>query len=196
MSRIGNQPVPLPAGVRATVADGSIEIAGPLGKLAQTLARALRVTVDEAGKQIRVERANELRQTKALHGLARALIANMVVGVTRGYTKSLQVVGVGYSAKLQGKDLVLQLGYANPVVVPIPEGIQVAPPVASSMLIIGVGSVPCTTVRLSGMDKQLVGEIAARIRRIKPPDPYKAKGVRYEGEEIKRKAGKAFGAQE
>jgi len=196
MSRIGNQPVPLPAGVKATVADGSIEIAGPLGKLTQKFAPSLRVTVDEAGKQIRVERTNELRQTKALHGLIRSLIANMVAGATKAYTKSLQVVGVGYTAKLQGKDLVLQVGFANPVAVPIPEGIKVDPPVTSSMLVMGVGSVPCTTVRLSGMDKQLVGELAARIRRIKPPDPYKAKGIRFEGEEIKRKAGKAFGAQE
>jgi len=196
MSRIGNQPVPLPAGVKATVADGSIEIAGPLGKLTQKFAPSLRVTVDEAGKQIRVERTNELRQTKALHGLIRSLIANMVAGATKAYTKSLQVVGVGYTAKLQGKDLVLQVGFANPIAVPIPEGIKVDPPVTSSMLVMGVGSVPCTTVRLSGMDKQLVGELAARIRRIKPPDPYKAKGIRFEGEEIKRKAGKAFGAQE
>jgi len=196
MSRIGNQPVPLPAGVKATVADGRIEVAGPLGTLTQTFAPALRVTVDEAAKQIRVERMNELRQTKALHGLIRSLVANMVAGVTKAYTKALQVVGVGYTAKLQGKDLVFQVGFANPVVVSIPEGVKVEPPVTGSMLVIGVGSVPCTTLRLSSPDKQLVGELAARIRRIKPPDPYKAKGIRFEGEEIKRKAGKAFGTQE
>lgn len=196
MSRIGNQPVPLPAGVKATVADGRIDVAGPLGQLTQTFAPTIRVAVDEAGKQIRVERLNEVRQTKALHGLFRSLIANMVVGVTKGYTKTLQVVGVGYTAKLVGETLVFQVGFANPVVVAIPAGVKVAPPTTSSMLVMGVGSVPCTTVRLSGADKQMVGELAARIRRIKPPDPYKAKGIRFEGEEIKRKAGKAFGTQE
>lgn len=196
MSRIGNQPVPLPSGVRATLGDGSLEIAGPLGKLCQRIAEPIRVTIDEANRQIRLERTDEERQSKALHGMTRSLIANMVAGVTQGYSRGLQVVGVGYSAKVQGEQLVLQVGYMNAVVVPIPEGLKIAPPQTGSMLILGVGSLPCTTIRVQGIDKQLVGEFAARVRRLKPADPYKAKGIRYEGEEIRRKAGKAFAAQE
>jgi len=196
MSRIGRQPVPLPASVKATVGDGVVQIAGPLGTLTQRIVGAIRVTVEDAPAQVRVERTNEVRQTKALHGLTRSLIANMVIGVTQGYTRGLQVVGVGYSAKMQGNQLILQVGYINPVVVDIPAGLTIDPPHAGSMLILGVGSVPCATVRIHGMDKQLVGEFAATVRRLRPPDPYKAKGIRYEGEEIRRKAGKAFAAQE
>jgi large subunit ribosomal protein L6 len=196
MSRIGSQPVPLAEGVTAVLGDGEIQISGPLGQLEQAIDSRLRVVVDQEKKLVRVERANEERQTKALHGLTRNLIANMVIGVTQGYTKSLQVVGVGYSAKLQGKRLVLQIGYSHPVEVEIPEGVTVGPPETASMLIIGVGSVPCVTLRIRGIDKQKVGHFAASVRRLKPPEPYKAKGIRYEGEEIRRKAGKAFAAQE
>ena len=196
MSRIGNLPVALPAGVTATVGDGRVRIAGPLGTLEQTVHRDLRVVVDEAHRRVRVERSNDERETKALHGLLRNLIANMAVGVTEGYRKVIQVVGVGYSAKLQGRTLVLQIGYSHPVEVAVPEGLTVAEPETGSMLIVGVGAVPCITVRISGIDKQQVGEFAASVRRLKPPEPYKAKGIRYEGEEIRRKAGKAFAAQE
>ncbi len=196
MSRIGNLPVSLPAGVEATVSDDQIAIAGPRGTLARAVPAPLRVVVADDGRQVRVERSGDDRQAKALHGLLRNLIANMVVGVTEGYRKSLQVVGVGYSAKLQGRTLVLQIGYSHPVEVTVPEGLTVEPPDTGSMLIVGVGSVPCVTLRIQGIDKQLVGEFAARVRRLKPPEPYKAKGIRYEGEEIHRKAGKAFAGTE
>jgi large subunit ribosomal protein L6 len=196
MSRIGNLPVPLAPGVEATLADGKIRIAGPQGALEQAVMPELRVTVDEAGRQIRVERRSEDRRAKALHGLLRNLIANMVAGVTEGYSKSLQVVGVGYSAKVQGKTLVLQIGYSHPVEVPVPDGLTVEIAETGSMLVVGVGSVPCITVRVSGISKQQVGEFAAEVRRLKPPEPYKAKGIRYLGEEIHRKAGKAFAGTE
>ena len=196
MSRIGNLPVSLPAGVKATVRDGKVEIAGPLGKLEQRVHSQLRVVVDEGGQQVRVERSSDERQAKALHGLLRNLIANMVVGVTEGYKKAIQVVGVGYSAKMQGRKLVLQIGYSHPVEVEVPKGLEIAEPESSSMLIVGVGAVPCVTLRISGIDKQQVSEFAASVRRLKPPEPYKAKGIRYEGEEIHRKAGKAFAGTE
>jgi len=196
MSRIGNQPVPLADGVKALIAGGKIQINGPLGQVDHAIGPRLRVAIDEERRLVRVERSDDERQTKALHGLTRNLIANMIVGVSQGFTKALQVVGVGYSAKLQGNTLVLQIGYSHPVEVPLPDGVEVDPPASSSMLIAGVGSVPCVTLRIRGVDKQKVGEFAARLRRLKPPEPYKAKGIRYEGEEIRRKAGKAFAAQE
>jgi large subunit ribosomal protein L6 len=196
MSRIGNLPVPLPSAVSAEVSDNTFSIRGPKGSLEQRIPPGIRVHVDTGQQQIRVERENDDRQTKALHGLTRNLIANMARGVTEGYTKSLQIVGVGYSAKVQGKSLVLNVGFSNPVTVPIPDGIEIDEPQTGSMLISGVGSVPCTTLRIHGIDKQAVGQFAAQVRRIRPPEPYKAKGIRYEGEEIHRKAGKAFAAQE
>jgi large subunit ribosomal protein L6 len=196
MSRIGNQPIPLPSGVKATFDNGRVQISGPLGRLEQAIDPRLRVAMGEGGKQIRIERAADERQTRALHGLVRSLVANMVVGVTEGYGRAIQVVGVGYSAKVQGNTLVLQIGYINTVEVPIPEGIKLDPPQTGSLFISGVGSVPCVTLRMRSMDKQLVGEFAARLRRLKPVEPYKGKGIRYEGEEVRRKAGKAFAAQE
>jgi len=196
MSRIGNQPVALPSGVKVTLSDGSIQVSGPLGRLEQAVAPCLRVVASEDQRSLRVEAQSNDRQTKALHGLTRNLLANMVLGVTQGYSRALQVVGVGYSAKVQGNELVLQVGFANAVHVPIPAGLQVEPPETGNMLISGVGSVPCVTVRIRGIDKQKVGHFAACVRRIRPPEPYKAKGIRYEGEEIRRKAGKAFAAQE
>jgi large subunit ribosomal protein L6 len=196
MSRIGRQPIPLPANVQVSVADGRVQVSGPKGTLGQPLDGRLRVTVTDEPRQARVERTDEERHTRALHGLTRNLIANMVVGVSQGYTKALQVVGVGYSAKVEGKELVLQVGYANAVRVPIPDGLTIAEPETGNMLISGVGSLPCVTVRVSGADKQQVGHFAACVRRLKPPEPYKGKGIRYEGEEIRRKAGKAFAAQE
>ena len=196
MSRIGSQPVPVPPGVEVTVNGSRVQASGPLGHLEQAFDPRLRIAVNDERKVVRVERDDEERQTKALHGLTRNLIGNMLVGVSQGFTKTLQVVGVGYGGKLQGEALILQIGYSHPVSVAVPEGITVAPPETGSMLIIGVGSVPCVTLRISGTDKQKVGHFAASIRRLKPPEPYKAKGIRYEGEEIRRKAGKAFAAQE
>jgi large subunit ribosomal protein L6 len=171
-----------------------VRVSGPLGKLEQNVDPRLRIAVGDA--QVRVERDDDERETKALHGLTRNLVQNMVTGVTEGYQKSLQVVGVGYSAKLQGRTLVLQIGYSHPVKVEVPQDLTVPEPETGSMLIVGVGAVPCITIRVRGIDKQRVGEFAASLRRLKPPEPYKAKGIRYEGEEIRRKAGKAFAAQE
>ncbi len=196
MSRIGKQPVPLPSGVKVALEDGKLRISGPLGEIEQAVDPRLRVTVDEAQRALRVERLADDRQAKALHGLLRSTIANMVAGVTKGYVRGIQVVGVGYTAKLDGNVLVLQIGYANDVRVPIPAGLKLDPPETGNVFVSGVGSVPCATVRIRGVDKQKVGEFAAQVRRIKPPEPYRGKGIRYEGEEIRRKAGKAFATQE
>lgn len=196
MSRIGKQPVPLPSGVTLTLSDGKIQVKGPLGQVERRVDPRLRIVVDDAAKLVRVERTGNDRQAKALHGLMRNEIVNMVVGVTRGYVKGIQVVGVGYSAKVEGNVLVLQVGYHNDIRVPIPEGLKLDPPETGNLMITGVGSVPCVTVRIRGVDKQKVGEFAAELRRIKPAEPYRGKGIRYEGEEIRRKAGKAFAAQE
>ncbi|MBM4037445.1 MAG: 50S ribosomal protein L6 [Planctomycetes bacterium] len=196
MSRIGRQPVPVPAGVKATVGDGTVQIAGPLGQIEQTIAPGLRVVVDDAKKAVRVERTADDRQTKALHGLLRNLIANMIAGVTKGYVRGIQVVGVGYAAKLEGNDLVLQVGYHNDLRIPVPKGLKLDPPESGNLFVAGVGSVPCATVRIRGVDKQKVNEFASELRRLKPAEPYRGKGIRYEGEEIRRKAGKAFAAQE
>ena len=196
MSRIGRQPVPLPSGVKATLGDGKLHIGGALGQIEQAIDRRLRVAIDDEKKVLRVERTADDRQSRALHGLTRNLIVNMIVGVTRGYVRGIQVVGVGYSAKLEGNELVIQVGFHNDLRVPVPEGLKVDPPQTGNLLVSGVGSVPCTTVRIRGVDKQKVGEFAAELRRLKPPEPYRGKGIRYEGEEIRRKAGKAFAAQE
>jgi len=196
MSRIGRQPVPLPDGVSATPSNGGIVIRGPLGQVEQRVDPRLRVVVDEAKRAVRIERTSDDREVRALHGMTRNLIANMVVGVTKGYAKAIQVVGVGYSAKLQGQELILQVGYHNDVHVPIPEGLTVDPPEQGNLSVSGVGSVPCVTVRVRGLDKQKVGEFTAELRRLKPAEPYRGKGIRYYGEEIRRKAGKAFAAQE
>lgn len=196
MSRIGRQPVPLPSGVKATLGDGKLHISGALGQIEQAIDRRLRVAIDDEKKVLRVERTADDRQSRALHGLTRNLIVNMIVGVTRGYVRGIQVVGVGYSAKLEGNELVIQVGFHNDLRVPVPEGLKVDPPQTGNLLVSGVGSVPCTTVRIRGVDKQKVGEFAAELRRLKPPEPYRGKGIRYEGEEIRRKAGKAFAAQE
>jgi large subunit ribosomal protein L6 len=196
MSRIGRQPVPLPSGVKAVVDDGKLRITGPLGQIEQAVDARLKVAVDDEKKVVRVERTADDRQTRALHGLLRNLVVNMVAGVTKGYMRGLQVVGVGYSAKVEGQTLVLQVGFHNDVRVPIPDGLKIGPPETGNLLVSGVGSVPCVTFRIRGVGKQKVGEFAAEVRRIKPPEPYRGKGIRYEGEEIRRKAGKAFAAQE
>ena len=171
-------------------------LTGRLGTLAHRVPAPLRVVVDEAKKQVRVERPDDERQTRALHGLTRNLLANMALGVAQGYTKAVQVVGVGYGAKLQGRTLTIEAGYSHPVHMDVPENLKVDPPETGNLMVSGVGSVPCTTVRIHGTDKQAVGEFAARLRRIRKPEPYKGKGIRYQGEEVRRKAGKAFAAQE
>ncbi|GIW47346.1 MAG: 50S ribosomal protein L6 [Deltaproteobacteria bacterium] len=178
MSRIGRKPVAIPNGVKVELRDGFIEIAGPKGRLSRSLPSGIRVRVE--GNEIFVERESEEKKIKALHGLTRALISNMVTGVTEGFTKSLDIVGVGYRAELLGKDtLKLSLGYSKPVEFSLPQGISVTVEERG------------TRVLIHGIDKELVGETAARIRRLRPPDSYKGKGIRYTGEILKLKPGKA-----
>ncbi len=181
MSRIGKQPISVPSGVKVSVSGGEVKVEGPKGKVAGSFRGEARITHDASAGRIVIECKGETKFARAYHGTTRALIANMVKGVSEGFKKSLEIVGVGYNAKLQGKKLVLQIGFCHPVELPVPEGIQVEIPQP-------------TRINLSGADKQQVGEFAAQIRRVRPPEPYKGKGIRYEGEHIIRKAGKAFGA--
>jgi large subunit ribosomal protein L6 len=181
MSRIGRSPIPVPANVKVALAGTAIEVEGPKGKLNFNFREEITVRVDDETKTLLVERKDDERTSRALHGLTRTLIANMVKGVTEGYTKKLEIVGVGYQAQLKGAGTVgLQVGYANQVVMTAPEGVSVA-------------VVDPTHITISGADKQAVGEFAARVRKVRPPEPYKGKGIRYEGEVVRRKAGKAFG---
>lgn len=176
MSRIGLRPIPIPSGVDVQVKAGSVRVKGPKGELHQDVSRTL--NIDQQNGDIRVTRPDDERKNRQLHGLTRTLIANMVVGVTDGYTKALEIQGVGYRAAVDGKALVLNVGYSHPVRIDPPEGITFATETP-------------TRISVSGIDKQLVGEIAARVRRTRPPEPYKGKGIRYAGEYVRRKAGKA-----
>jgi large subunit ribosomal protein L6 len=176
MSRIGKMPVAVPAGVDVTIDGQNVTVKGPKGTLQHVVAEP--ITVSRDGDAIEVARPDDERESKALHGLSRTLIANMVTGVTSGYTKTLEIVGTGYRVTAKGSDLEFALGFSHPVLVPAPEGItfRVEAP---------------TRFAVEGIDKQKVGEVAANIRKLRKPDPYKGKGVRYQGEVIRRKAGKA-----
>jgi large subunit ribosomal protein L6 len=176
MSRIGRLPIAVPSGVDVAIDGQTVSVKGPKGSLSHTVAAPITVERDEDGT-LRVQRPDDERENRALHGLSRTLIANMITGVTEGYTKTLEIVGVGYRVQARGSDLEFALGFSHPVPVKAPEGIAFA--VESP-----------TRLRVSGIDKQLVGEVAAKIRKIRRPDPYKGKGVRYQGEIIKRKVGK------
>jgi large subunit ribosomal protein L6 len=176
MSRIGKQPIEIPGGVTVDVSGETVSVKGPNGALSQRVSPDMRVTV--ADGEVRVERPSDQREHRALHGLTRSLIANMVEGVTKGFEKRLEIQGVGYRAALSGKDIELQVGFSHPVAFPAPEGIEFEVPAP-------------TRITVRGIDKQLVGETAARIRRIRKPEPYKGKGIRYEGEYVRKKAGKA-----
>jgi large subunit ribosomal protein L6 len=177
MSRIGIKPIPVPNGVTIEIGAGNdVSVKGPKGQLQQKLTPRIEI-VQEDGV-VRVKRSSEDREVKALHGLTRSLLNNMVVGVTDGYTKALEIQGVGYRAQMQGKNLVLNVGYSHPVNMVPPEGITFAVEGNNRVLV-------------SGINKQVVGEEAARIRGVRPPEPYKGKGIRYAGEFVRRKAGKA-----
>lgn len=175
MSRIGKQPIPVPAKVTVAVNDRQVSVKGPGGQLHRTVHPLALVTVE--GTAVIVKRADESRLARALHGLTRTLINNMVHGVTEGFKRELDIIGVGYRAEVKGKDLQLALGFSHPVVFAVPEGIKIQVE-KQTHLVIG------------GADKELVGETAARIRRIRPPEPYNGKGVRYSNEVIKKKVGK------
>jgi large subunit ribosomal protein L6 len=176
MSRIGRQPIAIPTGVDVSVDGSRVSVKGPRGTLKQTFHADMRILMEDA--TLRVERPSEERLHRSLHGLTRTLLANMVEGVTNGYEKRLEIVGVGYRASLKGSDLELVVGYSHPVTFRPPDGIEFEVPAANRI-----------TVR--GIDKQLVGEVAAEIRKVRKPEPYKGKGIRYEGEYVRKKAGKA-----
>ena len=177
MSRIGRKSIPVPAGVDITIDGQTVKVKGPKGQLQHTLAEPITIERAEDG-QLSVNRPNDERKAKELHGLSRTLVANMIVGVTEGYRKSLEIAGTGYRVTARGKDLEFALGFSHPVNVSAPAGItfSVERP---------------TQFSVAGIDKQQVGEVAANIRKIRPPEPYKGKGIKYQGEVIRRKAGKA-----
>jgi large subunit ribosomal protein L6 len=176
MSRIGNAPIEVPSGVDITIDGATVTVKGAKGVLSRTFSDRVTVTLDDG--VLTVARDGEDREAKSLHGLTRALLANMVVGVSAGFERQLQTVGVGYRAALQGRTLELQVGYSHPVHIEAPDGIEFEVP-------------ENTRIIVRGIDKELVGQVAADIRAVRPPEPYKGKGIRYEGEHIRRKAGKA-----
>ncbi len=176
MSRIGRKPVQIPKGVTVAVKDGIVSVKGPKGELKEKVHPDIKVDINN--DQVVLSRSQEDTKYRALHGLWRALIQNMIIGVTEGYSKKLEIVGVGYRAEMKGSRLNLLLGYSHPILFAAPEGIKVEAPTQTSIII-------------SGAHKQLVGLVAAKIRSLRPPEPYKGKGIKYEGEYIRRKAGKA-----
>jgi large subunit ribosomal protein L6 len=179
VSRIGKKPIPIPTGVKVQRTNQEFKITGPKGELSGTVHSSL--SVDVKDNTITLARPSDEKEIRALHGLWRALLQNMVTGVTTGYVKKLELVGVGYRAELKGKKLQLNLGYSHPILFAPPEGIKIETPTQ-------------TNITISGIDKQLVGQVAAKIRSFRLPEPYKGKGVKYEGEFIRRKAGKAAAA--
>lgn len=176
MSRIGKMPIPVPAGVEVTINGQDVTVKGKLGELSRTFADE--VTITREGDEIIVARKEETREARSLHGLSRSLLNNMVVGVTEGYERNLEIVGVGYRAVLKGKDLDLALGYSHPVIITPEDGITFEVPVP-------------TQIKVKGIDKQRVGQVAADVRKWRKPEPYKGKGIRYAGEHVRRKLGKA-----
>lgn len=177
MSRIGRKPVTVPKGVTVTINGSEVKVKGPKGELARTFRPE--VSIKQEADALVVERSGDERNVRALHGLSRALLNNMVVGVSDGFSKVLQIEGVGYRAEMKGKDLVMALGYSHPVVVPPPPGITFSV------------DEKARTITIAGADKEQVGQVAADVRKWRKPEPYKGKGLRYQGETVRRKAGKA-----
>jgi large subunit ribosomal protein L6 len=175
VSRVGKNPVPIPAGVKITKSDAVLTVKGPKGEL--TFAIHPDITVDVQAAEVAVTRPSDVKEHRSLHGATRAVINNMVLGVTTGFKRNLELVGVGYRAELRAERLFMSLGYSHQIVFIPPKGITVATPTP-------------TSISIEGIDKQLVGQVAAKIRSFRPPEPYKGKGVKYEGERIRRKAGK------
>jgi large subunit ribosomal protein L6 len=175
MSRIGKQPIPIPDGVAVTIGSGRVDVKGPKGELSERIPRDIEVVQQDG--EVLVRRPTDRGEHRALHGLTRSLVANMVTGVTDGYAKTLEIQGVGYRAQKRGSDLELALGFSHPVPVKAPDGIEFEVPQP-------------TRIVVRGISKQLVGEVAANIRKRRPPEPYKGKGIRYEGEYVARKVGK------
>ena len=178
MSRIGKKPVLIPKGVTVTLNGNKLKVKGPKGELESSFHNSMKIESKES--EIYVTRPNDLKENKSLHGLTRALIQNMVVGVTSGFEKTLEIVGVGYRAELKGKNLLLNIGYSHPVYFMPPDGITFQVPAPTQIII-------------SGIDRQLVGMVASKIRSIRKPEPYKGKGIKYSDEQIQRKAGKTAG---
>ncbi|HEY8454286.1 MAG TPA: 50S ribosomal protein L6 [Actinopolymorphaceae bacterium] len=177
MSRIGKLPIPVPAGVDVTIDDRTVTVKGPKGTLSHTVARP--ITIERDGDTLRVKRPNDERRSKELHGLTRTLVNNMIIGVTQGYERKLEIHGVGYRVVAKGPQQVeFKLGYSHPIVVNAPDGVTFAVESPTKFSVIGI-------------DKQRVGETAANIRKLQKPEPYKGKGIRYEGEQVRRKVGKA-----
>lgn len=176
MSRIGRKPITVPAGVDVTIDGSAVTVKGPKGTLSGTFNKNM--TIEKDGDVINVTRPNDEKENRSLHGLTRTLIANMVEGVNNGFTKNLEIVGIGYRASMQGKDLVLSVGYSHTVTITAPEGITITVPSPNQIVI-------------TGADKQKVGQLAAEVRGVRPPEPYKGKGIRYADEHVRRKEGKA-----
>jgi large subunit ribosomal protein L6 len=175
MSRIGKSPIAMPAGVSVSISPGRVMVNGPLGELTQQVPQ--RIKVEETDGQLIVTRPTERGEDRALHGLTRSLVANMVEGVTKGFSKTLEIQGVGYRAAMRGTDLELNVGYSHSVVKKAPQGITFEVPQPTQVIV-------------KGIDKQKVGQVAAEVRAVRPPEPYKGKGIRYEGEYVRRKVGK------
>ena len=176
MSRIGKQPIPVPSGVDVKLDGHTLTVKGPKGELTRSFSDIL--SIKQEGDEIIVERPDDSREARSMHGLTRTLINNMVVGVSEGFSKKLELVGVGYRAQMKGKDLEMQLGYSHPVIVEAPEGITFECPSQNEIIV-------------SGASKEAVGQVAANVRAWRKPEPYKGKGIRYEGEYVRRKLGKA-----
>ncbi len=187
MSRIGKKPIPIPDGIKVTISGLNVSVEGPKGKLSWTYRPEVSAQIDESTKQIVVERGSDDRMSRALHGLTRSLIANMVEGCHTGYVKSLELYGVGFGVQVQGNKFTMTCGYSHPIVMDVPAGVTVEIKTPQAR-----GDTDPARFSISGADKQAVGEFAARIYKSRPPEPYKGKGVRYTGQYIRRKVGKAF----